>query len=69
MITNFNISNSFEEYISYYEIKIVPINYEFRKNTYLQEQKRIILYNNANKGLYEIINTFTILNTDEKTIL
>ena len=61
MITNFNISNSFEEYISHYEIKIVPINYEFRKYTYLQEQKRIILYNNANKDLCEIINTFTIL--------
>jgi len=64
--TNFNPSNSFEQFISHYGIKIEPTNYEFRKILYLQEQKRILEHNNVNKGWNETINTMTILTSSER---
>ena len=64
--TYFDPANSFENFISHYGVKIEPIDYEFRKSLYLQEQKRILAHNNANKGWNETINTMTILTASER---
>jgi cathepsin L len=64
--TTFDPANSFEKFISHYRIQIEPVNYEFRKGLYTQEQKRILAHNNANKGWNETINTMTILTVDER---
>jgi cathepsin L len=63
---NFDPTSCFEKFISHYGVKIEPINYEFRKSLYEQEQKRIIAHNNANKGWNETINTMTILTASER---
>jgi len=64
--TTFDPASSFEKFISHYGIQIEPVNYEFRKGLYTQEQKRILAHNNANKGWNETINTMTILTVDER---
>ena len=64
--SNFDSSKSFDEFISHYGVKIESINYEFRKGLYLQEQKRILAHNNANKGWNETITTMSILTSDER---
>jgi len=64
--TNFDPTSCFEKFISHYGVKIEPINYEFRKGLYLQEQKRIIAHNNANKGWNETITSMTILTASER---
>jgi cathepsin L len=66
MGSNFDPASCFENFISHYGVKIEPINYEFRKSLYKQEQKRILAHNNANKGWNETMNPMTILTASER---
>lgn len=64
--STFDPASCFDKFISYYGVKIEPINYEFRKSLYKQEQKRILAHNNANKGWNETMNPMTILTASER---
>jgi len=62
----FDPASCFKEFISHYGVKIEPVNYEFRKGLYKQEQKRILAHNNANKGWNETLTPMSILSASER---
>lgn len=59
-------NGTFDDFISYYKLEINPTEYEYRKNLYLTEQKRIINHNNVNKGWIEGLYPTSILTKSEK---
>ena len=59
-------NSTFEEYISHFDIKISPSEYEFRKKIFINEQKRIIHHNEQKTSWIESFNQMTILSSNEK---
>jgi len=59
-------NSTFETFITHFNIELNPLEYEFRKNIFTQEQNRIIKHNNQMTSWNENLNSMSILTPKEK---
>jgi cathepsin L len=63
---SFSLNGTFEQFILHNNIELKSSEVDFRKNLFIQEQKRIIQHNNQKNSWRETINTMTILTPIER---